>query len=107
VSGLSLTIASSISDRARHERLGVKPELYASHMNANVGVNDWLFVPIPFRCLGDGSKEGEIVVPTIVPAMRQNRASRANSSQLARSGKWQKRKDLRGKQRFAERPISV
>jgi hypothetical protein len=40
-------------------------------MNANVGVNDWLLVPIPFRCLGNGSKEGEIVVPTIVPVSPQ------------------------------------
>src|SRR5436309_3245412 len=44
VRGLSPTIADSSSDRPRHERLGVKRGLYASHMNANVGVDDWLFL---------------------------------------------------------------
>jgi len=65
----------------------VKRELYASHMNANIGVNDWPFVPIPFRCLGNGSKEGEIVVPTTVPVRRQNTPSKANASQRAQCAK--------------------
>src|SRR5688572_29238744 len=46
-------------------------------------------------------------VPTIVPAARQNRACGANTSQLARSGKLKKVKDLRGKLRLDERQISV
>jgi hypothetical protein len=40
-------------------------------------------------------------VPKIVPETRQNSASRANSSQLARSLKWKRVKDLRGKTKMS------
>ena len=46
-------------------------------------------------------------VPTIVPATRQNSVSRANASQLDRSVKWKRLKDLRGKLKMPERRISV
>jgi len=46
-------------------------------------------------------------VPTIVPETRQNSVSRANTSQLARSVKWKRVKDLRGKTKMSERRISV
>ena len=50
---------------------------------------------------------GLLTVPTIVPETRQNRVSRAYASQLARSVKWKKMKDLRGKTKMSERRISV
>jgi hypothetical protein len=46
-------------------------------------------------------------VPTIVPETRQNSVSRAYASQLARSVKWKRVKDLRGKMKMVERRISV
>src|SRR6266852_3537830 len=46
-------------------------------------------------------------VPTIVPASRQNSASRANVSQIDRLGKSSKRLDLLGKTRLVERQLSV
>ena len=46
-------------------------------------------------------------VPGIVPAARQNRLFQANGSQLARSVKWKKEKDLRGKTKEEERLIDV
>jgi hypothetical protein len=58
-----------------------------------------------FRCLRRSAIAE--AVPTIVPAARQNSISRANASQLARSGKWKKVKDLRGKSRLDERRVSV
>jgi NAD(P)-dependent dehydrogenase (short-subunit alcohol dehydrogenase family) len=46
-------------------------------------------------------------VPTIVPETWQNSASRANASQLDRSVKWKRVKDLRGKSKMSERRIYV
>ena len=46
-------------------------------------------------------------VPKIVPASAQNPASRANSSQIARSRKLLKYEDLRGKTKMADRLIDV
>ena len=46
-------------------------------------------------------------VPTIVPETRQNSVSGANASQLTRSGKWKKVKDLRGKSKMPETLIDV
>ena len=46
-------------------------------------------------------------VPTIVPETRQNSVSRAYASQFARSVKWKRVKDLRGKIKMVERLISV
>ena len=46
-------------------------------------------------------------VPEIVPATAPNEASRANSSQVARSRKLLKREDLRGKTKMAEMLIGV
>src|SRR5438067_13407776 len=48
-----------------------------------------------------------IAIGRIVPVTRQNGAFRANSSQVARSGKSLKRLDLRGKSKISERRISV
>jgi hypothetical protein len=47
------------------------------------------------------------IVPTIVPVTRQNSASRANISQVARSKKSLKRLDLLENQGMSERRISV
>ena len=46
-------------------------------------------------------------VPENVPGTRQNRASRANRSQIARSRKLLKGLDLLGKSKMSERRISV
>jgi len=46
-------------------------------------------------------------VPEIVPAARQSSVSQANASQFARSLKWKKKKDLRGKTKIAEKLIDV
>jgi len=46
-------------------------------------------------------------VPTIVPVTRQKCARKANTSQLARSVKWKRVKDLGGKKKMSERRISV
>jgi hypothetical protein len=51
--------------------------------------------------------DGLSSVPEIVPASFQNRASGANSSQVARSRKCLKREDLRGKTTLAEMLIGV
>jgi hypothetical protein len=58
-------------------------------------------VVAPFRGRGRGT------VPTIVPETRQNSVSGANTSQLDRSMKWNRVKDLRGKSKMSERRISV
>jgi hypothetical protein len=48
-----------------------------------------------------------VAVPTIVPAARQNCASRANGSQVGRSVMCLRVWDLRGNPRIAERRVSV
>jgi hypothetical protein len=66
------------------------------------------------RCACDsqsGASAAKLVacgtVPTIVPETRQNSVSTANTSQLARSAKWKRVKDLREKTTMSERRISV
>jgi hypothetical protein len=48
-----------------------------------------------------------MTVAEIAPANSQNRASGAKNSLVARSVKWKKRKDLRGKTKMAELRIGV
>jgi hypothetical protein len=59
----------------------------------------------PNDSVGDAAGDG--TVPTIVPETRQNSAPRADASQLARSVKWKRVKDLRGKTAMAEMLIGV
>ena len=52
-------------------------------------------------------RRGRGTVPTNVPGARQSSLRRANVSQVARSVKWKKEKDLRAKTKMAERLIDV
>jgi hypothetical protein len=57
--------------------------------------------------VSDAASSAVRTVSTIVPETRQNIASGANASQLDRSVKWKRVKDLRGKTTMAEMLIGV